>query len=230
MDKVVHFEIPADDMSRATEFYRAIFGWDLQDMSGQGMDYTIAMTVPVDEQQLPTERGAINGGMMKRSADTPSPVVTIEVASIDDAMKRIGGKRRHDGAAAPGDPGDGSLRLLQGQRGQHDGTLGNGSCGGMVMELQVQGREGAEQLGILRRPARGDRRPDVDRVRLEPGTEPGDPHYHANHTGRVLRARGRARVLIDGRTIRATTGTLVVAPRGAVHAFPGRDRLATRGS
>ena len=89
MDKVVHFEIPADDLARATEFYRSIFGWDLQDMSGQGMDYTIATTVPVDEQQLPTERGAINGGMMKRSADTPSPVVTIEVASIDDAMKRI---------------------------------------------------------------------------------------------------------------------------------------------
>ena len=89
MDKVVHFEIPADDLTRATEFYRSIFGWDLQDMSGQGMDYTIAMTVPVNDQQLPTEPGAINGGMMKRSSDTPSPVVTIEVASIDDALKRI---------------------------------------------------------------------------------------------------------------------------------------------
>jgi len=89
MDKVVHFEIPTDDIARASEFYRSIFGWDLQDMSGQGMDYTIAMTVPVDDQQRPTESGAINGGMMKRSADTPSPVITIEVASIDDAMKAI---------------------------------------------------------------------------------------------------------------------------------------------
>ena len=89
MDKVVHFEIPTDDTSRATEFYRSIFGWDLQDMSGQGMDYTIAMTVPVDDQQRPTEPGAINGGMMKRSGDTSSPVITIEVASIDDALKRI---------------------------------------------------------------------------------------------------------------------------------------------
>jgi hypothetical protein len=89
MDKVVHFEIPTDDVARASEFYRSIFGWDLQDMSGQGMDYALVMTVPVDDQQMPTERGAINGGMMKRSDDTPSPIITIEVASIDDAMKRI---------------------------------------------------------------------------------------------------------------------------------------------
>jgi predicted enzyme related to lactoylglutathione lyase len=91
VDKVVHFEIPADDVGRASEFYRSIFGWQLMDMSEQGMDYTIAMTVPVDEQQMPTERGAINGGMMKRSADVPSPVITVEVGSIDDAMKQIEG-------------------------------------------------------------------------------------------------------------------------------------------
>jgi predicted enzyme related to lactoylglutathione lyase len=54
------------------------------------MDYTIAMTTAVDEQtQLPTEPGAINGGMMKRSADTPSPVLTVGVDSIDDSMKRV---------------------------------------------------------------------------------------------------------------------------------------------
>jgi predicted enzyme related to lactoylglutathione lyase len=91
MDKVVHFEIPADDVPRASEFYRSIFGWNLMDMSGQGMDYTIAMTAPVDEQQRPTEPGAINGGMMKRSAEVPAPVITIEVAAIDDAMARIEG-------------------------------------------------------------------------------------------------------------------------------------------
>jgi len=104
MDKVVHFEIPTDDVARASQFYRSIFGWDLQDMSGQGMDYTIVMTVPVDDQQLPTERGAINGGMMKRSDDTPSPVITIEVASIDDAIKRIegGGSVVHPRQEIPG--------------------------------------------------------------------------------------------------------------------------------
>ncbi len=90
MGKVVHFEIPADDVARAREFYGSIFGWQLQDMASEGMDYTIVMTTPVDQQtQLPTEPGAINGGMMKRAADTPSPVITIDVASIDDALKQV---------------------------------------------------------------------------------------------------------------------------------------------
>ena len=89
MGKVVHFEIPTDDLGRASEFYRSVFDWQLQDMSGQGMDYTIVMTVPVDDTQLPTERGAINGGMMKRSDDTPHPIITIDVPSIDRALEQI---------------------------------------------------------------------------------------------------------------------------------------------
>jgi uncharacterized protein len=89
MRKVVHFEIPADDMARASEFYRSIFGWQLMDMSGQGMDYTLAMTTPVDEQQQPAEAGAINGGMMQRSDHTPAPIITIDVESIDDALRQI---------------------------------------------------------------------------------------------------------------------------------------------
>ena len=89
MRKVVHFEIPADDMARASEFYRSIFDWQLMDMSGQGMDYTLAMTTPVDEQQQPTDPGAINGGMMQRSDHTPAPIITIDVESIDDALRQI---------------------------------------------------------------------------------------------------------------------------------------------
>jgi uncharacterized protein len=87
MGKVVHFEIPADDLGRAKQFYGSVFGWQLDDMPD--IDYTIARTVDVDEQQLPKEPGAINGGMMKRGPDTPSPVVTIDVPSIDESLKQI---------------------------------------------------------------------------------------------------------------------------------------------
>ena len=90
MDKVVHFEIPADDVDRAKEFYGAIFGWQLQTMQMEGGEYTIAMTTPIDEQsQLPTEPGAINGGLMRRDEHTPTPVITLEVDAIDDALQRI---------------------------------------------------------------------------------------------------------------------------------------------
>ena len=92
MGKVVHFEIPIDDLERAKGFYGPVFGWQLQTMQmGEG-EYTIAMTTPVDEQtQLPTEPGAINGGLMRRDRATPSPVITIGVDDIDDSLKQIEG-------------------------------------------------------------------------------------------------------------------------------------------
>jgi uncharacterized protein len=88
--KVVHFEIPAEDLDRAKNFYGSVFGWKLETMPVPGGEYTMVMTTPVDEQtQLPTEPGAINGGMMKRDERTPSPVLTIDVEGIDDALKEI---------------------------------------------------------------------------------------------------------------------------------------------
>jgi hypothetical protein len=39
--------------------------------------------------QLPTEPGAINGGMMQRDERTPSPVITVDVEAIDDALQEI---------------------------------------------------------------------------------------------------------------------------------------------
>jgi hypothetical protein len=56
---------------------------------GSGNNYTIAMTVPVDDKQQPTEAGAINGGLMSRTSDTPVPVITIGVDSIDDSLKKV---------------------------------------------------------------------------------------------------------------------------------------------
>ena len=90
MDKVVHFEIPVDDQTRAKEFYASVFDWEMNDADmGGGVVYTTAMTVATDESMQPKEPGAINGGIMKRSSDTPAPVITIQVASIDEALKKI---------------------------------------------------------------------------------------------------------------------------------------------
>jgi uncharacterized protein len=90
MRKVVHFEIPAENLDRAKDFYGAVFDWQLNTMPmGEG-EYTIVMTTPVDEQtQLPTEPGAINGGMMQRTEEVSGPVITIDVDGIDDALKKI---------------------------------------------------------------------------------------------------------------------------------------------
>lgn len=90
MPQVVHFEIPADDINRAKNFYGSVFGWDLQTQQMGDGEYTSVLTTAVDEQtRLPTEPGAINGGMMERTSAVPAPVITIDVNGIDDALSQI---------------------------------------------------------------------------------------------------------------------------------------------
>ena len=87
MAKVVHFEIPFDDKPRAMKFYEKAFDWKLNDMPQ--MDYVIAGTVDVDQNQMPKESGAINGGMTKRAKDAAGPMIYVDVPSIDDAIKKV---------------------------------------------------------------------------------------------------------------------------------------------
>lgn len=97
MDKVVHFEIPVDDLARAKKFYSSIFGWELEDWSMPGgMTYTGVKTVPVDEKtRIPKEPGAINGGMVQRGKEVRSPVIAINISSVDEYVRKVesaGGK------------------------------------------------------------------------------------------------------------------------------------------
>jgi len=90
MARGVHFEIPAEDIDRAKGFYGSVFGWQLETTPMPGGEYTSVVTTPVDKQtQMPTEPGAINGGMMQRTDTTPAPVITIDVEAIDDALKQV---------------------------------------------------------------------------------------------------------------------------------------------
>ncbi len=88
MDKVVHFEVPADDLDRAQKFYSDVFGWKIDKVPGQDIEYRMAYTVPVDEKFMPKETGAINGGMVKRS-NKESVVIVINVSSVDEYAKKV---------------------------------------------------------------------------------------------------------------------------------------------
>jgi predicted enzyme related to lactoylglutathione lyase len=97
MNKVVHFEIPANDIERAKKFYREIFGWNIQDWPmPNGSVYTGVRTVEIDEKTfLPKEVGAINGAIVKKDEIVKTPVVTVNVSSIDECVEKIikaGGK------------------------------------------------------------------------------------------------------------------------------------------
>ena len=87
MDKVVHFEIPAANMNRARRFYENVFGWDTEKVPK--MEYVMARSVKVDKRRMPTEKGAINGGIMKRGKGVKTPVITIDVKSVNGAINRV---------------------------------------------------------------------------------------------------------------------------------------------
>ena len=92
--KVVHFEIPADNVERAKSFYSKAFGWQISQYPG--MEYHMVGTTPVDQKtQMPTEPGAINGGMTKRQDPVKNTVITIDVNDIESSLKsieKLGGK------------------------------------------------------------------------------------------------------------------------------------------
>ena len=81
MDKVVHLEYTVDDAARAREFYGSTFDWELDeaDMGGGNMYTTVTTTAMNTSTRLPTEPGAINGGLMQRTSDAPARALTIDV-------------------------------------------------------------------------------------------------------------------------------------------------------
>lgn len=91
MKKVVHFEIPADNLDRARKFYEETFGWQLSDWPMEdGSVYVGARTVEVDEQTfIPKELGAINGALVQRDEYVKTPQVTVNVPSVDEYINKI---------------------------------------------------------------------------------------------------------------------------------------------
>ncbi len=42
MDNVVHFEIPADDLERAQNFYKSVFGWKKDTVSDRNQSLPLS--------------------------------------------------------------------------------------------------------------------------------------------------------------------------------------------
>src|SRR5436190_1589049 len=102
-NRVVHFEIQADDVERARKFYEKTFEWEITQMMKAeegGMDYWGLKTGPDGTP-------GINGGLYKRSAENKLYTYdcTIQVADIDkaiDAVKKNGGAIRGEKMEIPG--------------------------------------------------------------------------------------------------------------------------------
>src|SRR3989344_7995000 len=88
MDKVQHFEIPADDMSRARKFYSNAFSWKITDVPNFP-EYLMTYTVEVDEKFMAKEPNAINGGITKRTSDYNIPIMYITVDNLEASIEKI---------------------------------------------------------------------------------------------------------------------------------------------
>ena len=90
MNRVVHFEIQADNPERAIKFYQNVFGWEFP----KWMDKPPYWGVMTAEKESP-EPG-INGGLLPRPAKTPPKesgtnayVCTVQVENFDETAKKI---------------------------------------------------------------------------------------------------------------------------------------------
>ena len=75
--KMIHFEIPADDVQRAVNFYSALFGWKIEPV--EGMDYWM-----VDSG----EKETIQGGLMKRQHPSQQILDYIGVSSVSEYAEK----------------------------------------------------------------------------------------------------------------------------------------------
>ena len=97
MNPVVHFEMPAEDTKRMTDFYTKAFGWDTQVMGDEMGNYVVVTTSENDDIGIPKMAGTINGGFYLVKKDDPPhyPSVVIAVEDIDESIKKVlaaGGK------------------------------------------------------------------------------------------------------------------------------------------
>lgn len=97
MARIVHFDLTAENIDRATKFYSDTFEWKFDKWDGP-MDYWFITTGPDDKP-------GINGAISLASDDMPPIMNTIEVDDIDKTIENIkanGGEIVKDKAAIPG--------------------------------------------------------------------------------------------------------------------------------
>lgn len=91
MNRVVHFEIQAEDPQRAAKFYTDVFGWQIEKWDSPDMEYWMVMTAEKNSKEP-----GINGGLLRRPAKTPPHecgtnafVCTMQVENFDATAEKI---------------------------------------------------------------------------------------------------------------------------------------------
>ncbi|MGH7247345.1 MAG: VOC family protein [Pseudomonadota bacterium] len=79
-NRIVHFEIPANQPEALTRFYSDLFGWKFQKAPIPGPEYWMCDTG--------SDGPGINGGVMQRQSAQQPCMNYVDVASIDAAIEK----------------------------------------------------------------------------------------------------------------------------------------------
>ena len=101
---VVHFEMPAEDNARVTEFYTKAFGWQMDQLGPEMSNYLVATTSETDENRTVKTPCTINGGFFPKKDDelNRAPHVVISVDNIEESITAV----NESGGEVVGDPMD----------------------------------------------------------------------------------------------------------------------------
>ena len=81
MNRFTHFELATKDLEKTAEFYRDVFGWQIQKWEGP-VEYWLVTTGDSDTS-------GINGGLMEAGGGFEGTINTIEVEDIDQAIANV---------------------------------------------------------------------------------------------------------------------------------------------
>lgn len=123
MNPVVHFEMPAEDKKRVKQFYETVFEWKMNQLGADMGDYLLAITSPVDENNMHLNKGAINGGFYQKGKDGTVPHLVISVDNLKQSMESV----KNAGGEVLGDPmtipGIGEFVMIKDTEGNRVGML-----------------------------------------------------------------------------------------------------------
>lgn len=83
MASVIHFDISAEDVLRAKNFYEKLFGWKIEKFPTGPTEYYLIETL------AKTGKKGISGGIAKREKAYQQITNFIEVDSIDEAIAKV---------------------------------------------------------------------------------------------------------------------------------------------
>ena len=96
VNEIIHFEIPAKNPAKLSEFYKKSFGWAFKDSGMKGMKYWMIQT---------EKKPKVGGGMYKKDNPKQGPVNYYNTANIDASITKVkknGGKIVVPKAEIPG--------------------------------------------------------------------------------------------------------------------------------